>query len=94
MKFASMLLVLFCFMSTASAFEAGFVFQGKKIVVYKDGVKVGKTHEEMFAEKSRVPSSNAKIPKSYANIMAYEEDDLARCYRVTGASDQIFCVKK
>ncbi len=93
MKIALMLFVFSFFMNGVSANEAGFVYQGKKFVVYKDGEKVGKTHEEMFAEKARTPSS--KIGKAYVSVLTYEEDELARCYRFTGGSgDNMYCVKK
>lgn len=85
---------VYAFMISAiEANEAGFVYQGKRYVVYKNGEKVGKTHEEMMAEKGREPSS--KISKGYVSILTYEEDELARCYRQAGGTtENLHCVKK
>jgi hypothetical protein len=95
MKFASLIFMFTILSSAAFANESGFVYQGKKYVVFKDGEKVGPTYEEKFKEKSRVPA--AKMSATYNSFISYEDDEIARCYRYgssSGGADTLFCVKK
>jgi heterodisulfide reductase subunit A-like polyferredoxin len=93
MKFLCVLSTCLLFLNTVQAAESGFMYQGAKYIVYKDGKKVGKTYEELFMDSKREPSS--KMTSAYLSMVSYEEDELARCYRANGGdTSSIFCVKK
>jgi hypothetical protein len=93
MKLTSVFLTCLFFFNIAQANESGFMYQGAKYLVYKDGKKVGKTYEELFQDGKREPSS--KMTSATLAFLSYEEDELARCYRANGGdTSSIFCVKR
>lgn len=81
-----------------AAGQAGYLMNGKTVIVYKDGEKVGEwpeTADNQGKKPKRMPASVAKM--AAPNVLYFAEDDLARCYYVSAMpalSGPIFCVKK
>ena len=79
-------------LSGAYAGQAGFIYQGKEYIVFKDGQKVGKDFVEIFGTKDkRQPASFAENPKGWAATnFSFEDQDtgrgVVRCYTISSAS--------
>ncbi len=84
--------------SLTFAGESGFIYNGKTYTVYKDGVKVGKTIEELGFVKPKEPTN--RNPSSFTNEQAlqltFQTDNKGNtCYYfqyTTG--DSLSCVHK
>ena len=95
--------------TSAWAGESGYLMNGERFTVYKDGKKVGKTLEETLAantaihpettsghqvgQVSREPASNHFSPDRGAIWYSTDESTGVACYYSTNGSGGFSCVK-
>ena len=97
------LLLLATFSYSLFAGESGYMLNGKKHIVFKDGKKVGNWLSDTKESQKRNISSNSKVKPSRSTLY-FEEDDLARCYyfdasghfdtNLHNKSKPIHCIRK
>jgi hypothetical protein len=69
----------------APAGQSGYILNGKTIITHKDG--------EALTPKVETPKRQPAAAVKMQGVLAFEEDDLARCYwRVQEAG--IYCIRK
>ena len=76
--------------------ESGFLRQGKKHVVYRDGIKVGKTFAESYQQRDeRADRSIASDSEVKPQVIFYVKDDNRHCYysKDSGKATDLSCVK-
>jgi hypothetical protein len=80
-------LTIFLFSAPAFAGESGIIFQGKKIVLFKDGKRVGQEPKEA--------RGLASVKKLLPDTLYYRTDTENRviCYSPYNFGDAISCLK-
>jgi hypothetical protein len=87
--------ILFTMLISSQAFalvESGFIKNGKKHTVFREGEKVGKSYSELFPDKNQ-KRSVASMEQGEATIH-YQKDDNRICYYISGYGGlTMSCVK-
>ena len=75
--------------------ESGFLRQGKKFVVYRDGIKVGKSFAELYKVDKKKDRSIASESETAPQIIYYIRDETRHCYysKKSGEASDLSCVK-
>ena len=89
-------LFLFSLLLSTSIFavvESGFLKQGKKHVVFRDGVKVGKSFAELYPGEAKMRKVASETEKE--KVIHYVKDDNRHCYYLKSRGDvsELSCVK-
>lgn len=87
-----LILLLTLSISAAQAGATGYMYRGKTVYLYKDGVKVQGENEDISTSRGLAKSTNDPV-------LYFSEDELARCYfRSASYSSKskrnIHCIKK